>query len=354
MRVLILYEELSGYFISCVNTFAEKSNAEVHLFRKEINDVAPFDFQPSSKVHIYSRSEYDSKKLLQIVEAIKPDAVLCGGWIYKPYMYVARVCRKSIPVILAFDNKWENTLKQNILAIFGRYYLKKHFSCCWVPGKKQAKFANRIGYADKDIHLGVYSADFVMFNNYYKNAIGDKRNRFPKRFIFSGRYTSAKCIDLLWKAFSELQAENPRDWELWCLGKGDLPAFAHPLIKHFGFVQPKDMQRFITETGVFILPSQFEPWGVVVHEFAIAGFPLVCSTDVGAAELFLREGENGFIFNANNIYELKNAMNKIMSLSDKQLFEMGERSVELALQITPDSWSQTLISIINKSQVQVG
>jgi glycosyltransferase involved in cell wall biosynthesis len=209
------------------------------------------------------------------------------------------------------------------------------------------EFAKRLGFNKQNTLTGLYSCDYSFFHNLFLQCKEEKQKKFPHRFIYVGRYYDFKGVTDLWHAFIDLQKEFPNEWELWCLGTGDVPPIVHPKIKHFGFVQPKDMQKFIAECGVFVLPSRFEPWGVAVHEFASAGFPLLCSDEVGAAEMFLKNNENGFMFKAKNILQLKNVMKKIISLSDDKLFSMGEMSAELAKQITPDRWADTLFQIAN-------
>ena len=108
-----------------------------------------------------------------------------------------------------------------------------------------------------------------------------RKKNFPKRFLYVGRYYDFKGVKTLWDAFIQLQVENPNDWELWCLGNGDLEPLEHPKIKHLGFMQPEDLDKIISETGIFILPSLFEPWGVVVQEYAAAGYPLILSNQIG-------------------------------------------------------------------------
>jgi glycosyltransferase involved in cell wall biosynthesis len=143
-----------------------------------------------------------------------------------------------------------------------------------------------------------------------------------------------------------LQDEQPNDWELWCLGTGDLKPVEHPKIKHFGFVQPLELNQFIKESGVFVLPSRFEPWGVVVHEFAAAGFPLLLSDAVGAKEQFLKIGQNGFSFKENSVSQLKSALTKYIQLSNQDLVKMAQVSNELSKSITPETWVKTISKIL--------
>ena len=130
----------------------------------------------------------------------------------------------------------------------------------------------------------------------------------------------------LWQAFIELQSEDPNEWELWCLGIGDIEAVEHPKIKHFGFVQPKDLSAITLQCGVFVLPSRFEPWGVVVHEFTAAGLPLLLSNVVGASSTFLIPGFNGHQFVANKPNSLAQYLSKIIATPDQELLDMARTS----------------------------
>lgn len=347
MTLVVLYEELAAYVLASIRRFSEKYNSEIHIFQKKINPVAPFDFNSGDKIKIHERHNFTPSKLVTAINNIHPDTILCCGWMYKPYLEVAKIYHQKIPVILSFDNKWENSLRQNILTLLSQRFFHKRFSHCWVTGFKQMLFAKKLHFSQKNISSGFYSADFNLFHNYFQSTLDEKKNDFPKKFIFTGRYTKSKGADILWHAFSELHHEIPNDWEMWCLGKGDMQPFSHPKIKHFGFVQPDEMEKIISKTGVFILPSRFEPWGVVIHEFAAAGFPLICSDKVGSTEVFLKDNHNGFIFSSGNKNELKNCMKKIISLDDAQLIEMGMKSTRLAKQITPDTWADTLMKILN-------
>ena len=158
-----------------------------------------------------------------------------------------------------------------------------------------------------------------------------------------------KGIFDMWNAFIELQKEQPNDWELWCFGAGDQfdNKIEHNKIKHFGFVQPEDFLEYIEKTGVYILPSHTEPWGVSLHEYAAAGFPMICSNKVGASEKFIQEGKNGYVFPARDIEAIKEAFRKVIDSSENELLDMQKKSIELSLLITPEKWAYTLMKLLN-------
>lgn len=348
-KVVFLYFELAGYFLACINRFVEMCDAEVHIVKYPVNPVAPFIFTKNPKVNYYESAEFNKDQLMKLVHDINPDLLYVCGWSNKDYVAVAKSFHKKIPVVLTFDNPWRGTMKQHLATLIGGFYLKSIYTHCWVPGEPNAAYARRLGFKGDQLLQGMYSADVNLFHQYYDDTKSIKQQSFPKRFLFAGRYTPLKGVSELWQAFTELQQEIPNEWELWCLGKGELdPQFPkHDKIKNFGFVQPSDMKYYMENTGVFLLPAYYEHWGVAVHEFAAAGFPLICSTTTSAATAFLKDEYNGYVVEPYSVTSIKSAMKKIIALSDAELNKMAAHSVELSDKITPTTWSQTLLKLLN-------
>ncbi len=352
IKILFLYTELAQYFLSCVNHLTnEHKNIEVHIIRWKINSEAPFNLKTGKNIFLHKRENFDEKKMLAFSKNLGISILICSGWIDKTYLKIAKYFFKKIPTVLMFDNKWKGNLKQYLASFLSRFFLLKRFSNVWVVGESQKIYAKKLGFSDENIGIGFYSADVDFFYKMFKKNELSKKKKFPKRFIFVGRYIENKGIFDLWKAFIELQKEYPNDWELWCLGEGEFfdKKIENEKIKHFGFVQKKDIHKFIEKTGVFILPSHFEPWGVVVHEFVSAGFPLLCSEEVGASSCFLENKKNGFYFPAKNINEMKKSMKKIINLSEKEIFKMSEKSVFLSKKINHKKWSNQLLKFLKIS-----
>jgi glycosyltransferase involved in cell wall biosynthesis len=92
-----------------------------------------------------------------------------------------------------------------------------------------------------------------------------------------------------------------------------------------------------------LLPSRFEPWGVVVQEAAACGLPLICSDACGAGEHLLRDGLNGVVFPAGDAEALADGMLRMSGLDQSVRWEFGARSHELSRQYTPERWVATLM-----------
>ena len=345
MKILFLYTELAEYFLACVRELVRQGH-EAHIVRWPVNQEAPFEFQFGEGITVYNRDDYNDKALIALAETIAPQAVVCSGWIDRDYVKVCNRFKKQAVTILALDNKWKGSLKQQFARIISPFTLKRIFKYAWVPGHLQASYARKLGFAESNTRNGFYSANTPFFAAYYDAFKAEKEKAFPHRFIFAGRYYQFKGVSELWQAFTELKEEQPNDWQLWCLGTGDVPPADHPAIHHFGFVQPAEMQTYLQQAGVFVMPSRVEPWGVVLHEFAAAGFPLVCSSNVGAVKQFVKDGENGFVFSAGDVKALKEALLKTINTPDEDLKRMGHASAQLGKEITPETWAATLLGMI--------
>lgn len=347
-KIVFLYTELAGYFLSCINELTKRQDVAVYIVRWPVNKEAPFNFEFTSNVTVYSRSDYSEDSLQHLIKEINPAAIYCSGWIDKGYLSICRYYKNSIPVIVGFDNQWQGTIKQYLASLISFKKIHPYFNHCWVPGKPQYEFALRLGFKPKQILTGFYVADYELFNSFYQKYIDAKTRNYPKRFIYIGRYYDFKGIEEMWQAFINIDKRSNTDWELWCLGTGDIAPLVHPKIKHFGFVQPEKLEEFVSKTGVFVLPSRFEPWGVVVHEFAAAGFPLLCSSAVGANSAFLEEGINGYVFESKNVSSIEKMMEKIMSKSTEELIAMCRKSALKAADVTPQKWVESLMSVLTK------
>lgn len=347
-KIVFLYSELATYFLSCVDALIATGEVEVHLVRWPLNNEAPFDFNFNRELNVYDRKNYTNSKLIELVEGISPDLIFCSGWMDKGYKQICKLYKKKIPVVLGMDNHWKGTVKQRLAVLLSPILIRRFFNFIWVPGTPQEKYARKLGFRSEKILTGYYSADVSFFNNYYTKFHTEKEKNFPKRFIYVGRYLSFKGINYMWDAFIELQKENPNEWELWCLGTGAEydQRKEHEKIKHFGFVQPEEIPKFIEQTGVFILPSIFEPWGVVIHEFAASGFPIITTEHVGSAESYVENGVNGFIVKPAIVSELKNTMKKFVEMTNSELNQMADASHQIAQKNSPEIWSTKLLRLL--------
>ena len=79
----------------------------------------------------------------------------------------------------------------------------------------------------------------------------------------------------------------------------------------------------------FCLPSFYEGTPNVICEALATGLPVICS-DVCDNGIYVKEGENGFLFNPKDTESMANAMEKAMHLSDEDYHSYCQRSREMS------------------------
>ena len=129
MRVLYLYTEIMAYNMSTVKELV-KLNSEVHIIFKDKKRNTPFIIPKLKNVFFYRRSLFTKKKILNLIEVLNPHIVVTSGWIDKEYLEVCSIIRrKGLAVVCGIDNQFNNTFKQKIAILLGRFrFFSNYFS----------------------------------------------------------------------------------------------------------------------------------------------------------------------------------------------------------------------------------
>ena len=351
-RILILYRELAGYMVSCINYLATHHQASVDIVAYPVNAEAPFSFQFASSVRIFRRGDQSAESIQKLVKENQYDLIFCGGWSDPLYLQVVR-SHAAIPAVLAFDKQWLGSPRDRVAALYLRFRVTPLFRWAFVPGAEQHEFARRMGFQSVQIKEGVYCCDHELFEEIYsgrKEVVSSQ----PRQIWYSGRYIDAKCVTEMQHHMAGLLDSELPEWELHCIGTGALfdQRLSHPRIIHHGFVQPEDLPELLTRGEVNILPSRFEPWALSVHEFATAGFVLVVSDRVGARTAFVENESNGLIFPSEDWEAFKSAVVSLCRKKPEELRKMGERSHQLAAGISHARWANTVMDMVKSGNKQ--
>lgn len=348
MNVLILYTELAGYVLGNIKLFLkENPNANLMLVHYPVNPEAPFAIEDLPRTKLIEFNHENQQKIKSLLLEFNVEIVLCSGWGNRFYLQLMDLVPKHAKKVVCFDNKWKSSIKQLTLVMLSRFYILRKFQFAWVPGNPQKTYALKLGFNPKHIFTGLYPAD----SNYFLE-VGNKKLemgiKIAKVFLSVARYIPQKDLPTLWKAFIAANDKTGNQWLLRCIGLGEQfdNRIENSFIEHLGFKQPKEMEAYILSSGVYVLPSIEEPWGVAVHEMALSAMPLILSDKVGAASMFLNK-ENGFTFPAGNQKALEDVLVKIMRMNDTELYNMSIESMKNGSKLLSEDWSNTLIKIYN-------
>lgn len=347
-RVLVLYTEIAPYLLAGLDALVARTGARIELVRWPVNAEAPFDFGAHPGITLHDRTTFTDEALLTFAEQFDPHAVIASGWVDKGYLRVCRALRrKGIPTSMNLDTAWRGDAKQWMSALLARFWLPRTYSHIWATGTRQVAYAQKLGMDTHHVLTGLYTADTAAFHTAGAAARVLRAQRYPHRFIHVARYIPTKGQQLLCNAFAELCDQGRAgDWELHLVGAGELleqvrnsASGRHPRIVHRGFVQAADIAQVLAEAGASVLPSLYEPWGVVVQEHACMGLPLLLSDAVGAGERFLEVSANGYAHHAGDKADLQRSLLRIIGSTDEELMRMGDHSAALGASWSPELWA---------------
>ncbi len=342
MKIAVLWTYLSGYLNACLRELTYITNVELFVAHQFFYKDSPFDKKQFS--WIANRYEYqihaDKRLLLSKLKEFRPDILLVTSWHMSEYRFILKKFSGKAFRVLAMDNPWRGTLKQWLGVISFKSYLHRLYDAVFLPGERQALFAERLGFKEPCVLRGLYCCDHSSFAAVYK-----KRSQnyliMPKAFIYAGRFSEEKGIDILINAYLQYRSSINKPLSLICCGTEELTPTLEGIsgIEVHGFIQPNDLPQEFAQASCLLLPSIFEPWGVVIHEATASGLSVICSSACGASVNLVQDGYNGYIIESGNVNDLANAMLRYSKLSDEQIKNMSRNSYNLSLQFTPDRWA---------------
>lgn len=233
------------------------------------------------------------------------------------------------------DNNYMLTFKNVLNAIRFRLFIRHKFDYAFVPGKSGRKLMRFLGMPDKCVVEGCYSADATLFCD------GKPLPEREKKIIYVGQFIERKNVRRLVQAFARA---NVPGWSLDLYGSGILKDELIDLASTFNlqlstlnsrvgvhdFVQPEQLAGLYQSARLFCLPSLWEHWGLVVHEAALSGCPLLLSKHIGAADDLLVEGKNGWTFDQYCVDDMARVLKRAMESDDAALSAMQTESLQMA------------------------
>ncbi|HUY27900.1 MAG TPA: glycosyltransferase family 4 protein [Candidatus Binataceae bacterium] len=99
-------------------------------------------------------------------------------------------------------------------------------------------------------------------------------------------------------------------------------------VRFLGFRNQTELPRLYDLCDVFVLPSNAEPWGLILNEVMNAAKPVIASDAVGAAPDLVIDGANGFVYPAGDIGALARALERV-TRSPEHAAAMGAKSLEI-------------------------
>lgn len=174
------------------------------------------------------------------------------------------------------------------------------------------------------IHYGAKKDKIVKyhFSSLYQNEILEKPildiekeqlkkelNIPNKKIVLSvGQFIYRKGYDILLKSISSIK----KDFHLIIIGGKVTDEYISICkeynIKNITFINEiskEELIKYYKASDIFVLPTREDIWGLVINEAMSKGLPIITTNNCISGLELVKDGENGFIVNVENIEELK-------------------------------------------------
>lgn len=344
-NILFLYAQVTPYFLGCINHYTNSNpNNNIVIIYLDIFKIlksnSKKNYQMISKDKFTSRAE-----IKDFILKFNPSVILVSGRMDNDYLDVAKFFANKIKRVTLQDTMYQTTLKQLVQSIFSQYLYKQYFDKFWGIGTSQTNFAKRIGFNSSDIREGFYVADKTFFDH---NIVFDYNNIKEFNFLFIGRLVREKNVINLAKAIESINSQNNCNHKLTIIGEGKelLKLENFNCVNYLGFKSQNEIIDIAKECHAFCLPSIYEPWGVVVHEMAALGLPILSSTKCGSSYNLVIDDFNGFKFNPFKIKSIRECLNNFILLDNEEKKSFSINSNLIARKINHLNWNNTLNSFL--------
>jgi starch synthase len=180
----------------------------------------------------------------------------------------------------------------------------------------------------------------------------------PFRFLYAGYLTKRKGIGVLLEAWQGARGMGLEDEgnglealgaglaELRLVGGGEQPVPLPPGVVCLGQTPREALLREMSEAEVFVFPSLFEGFALVILEAMAAGLPVITTPNTAGPDL-IEDGKEGLIVPAGDVEALRTAMESLLN-DPERARAMGRAAHEKAKEYTWERYGERWEALVRE------
>lgn len=359
-RVLILkanyFAENFGYDITIITTdgkdkpFAFPLSQKVNVVNLDINFNELWNCSFLKKVYLYLKKQHVYKKrLTKELMRIRPD--ITDSLLRRDINFINEIHDGSkkigeLHVNRANYRNFEANETNFVKNLFSKFWMRdliKHL-------KRLDKF---IVLTEEDKATWLELNNVVAIPNPISFKVDSVSSLSRKRVIAVGRYAYQKGFDMLLKAWSIVEKQNP-EWVLAIYGAGERESYQRQINElkidkdrcHL-YGNTKEIQSEYQDSSIYVVSSRFEGLSMAMLEAIACGLPVVSFACPCGPRDVVTDGV-GILVPKEDVKGLANALLDLMN-SPEQIKIMGEnarkRSEDFKIDVLANKWKELFESL---------
>lgn len=350
------YDSIAIHVNKLTNCMLHMENIELHVIT--IGDKNMQFKESNSNVHMIKKSTYYPLYIPSAVMCLKrkimeidPDVVHAQG-TSTPYSTTAALVCKEYPTLLSVRgiaakqlkfSAGHNVIYNSIERINEKYALSTIPNI--IVTSPHSKDVIR-----KMTHSNIYVIPNGIDFDEIQKVRAEDRLKHPA-ILFVGGLGKVKGIDVLLNAVPIIRKKIP-NLHIYIAGSGSEEGNLKKLVKalnieenvtFWGFISGDEKYAYYKSADIYVQPSRYETFGVVLLEAMACGKPVVASK-VGGIPFVVEDGKTGLLFESENVDELAEKI--VHLLRDKELrAKMGEAGRERAREFTWERSAEMTVDV---------
>jgi len=364
LRIALVANLPPPYRVPIYQRIAAMPDVRLHVLfccRREPNrqwDLPPMDFEYTFlKEQFYTfegRYIHNNPDVLGHLRRIAPDVVVING--FNPtHLYVALYALLTRRALVPMTDGTETSERSLTIVhravralIFSR---SDAFIAASAGGRK---LYQSYGVAPERCFISCLCTDNSAF------AAPDMTPSKSYDFIFSGRIEPVKNPLFALNVALAVARQLKRKVSILFVGSGSLEAMLSNAARQHeewiearfaGFVTQAQLPELYCSARILLMPTRWDPWGMVVNEACAAGLPVIVTPAAGAAGDLVHHGENGYIADLNLERWTQLAAGLLTDVALYQRF--ATRSRQLANEYTFDDATNGFISACRAARARL-
>ncbi len=361
-KVLIMHNDLRAYWkrrVFFLRDFLKERN--IYLYAVELfGKGSPYEFDPFAQTNSWwsclfpEQSFADltatqiTKRVFKKLDEIQPDVIIAGSVAFSSGALGLRWAKKHKKKFIMFDDAKATDVKRNFAVQSIKNLIINQIDAFWLPSTNYTDGYAAL-YSKKTIH---YFFGFNCIDNDLFKFDGEKSFNNGK-IISICRLVPKKNMENMLKIWQFVE-ENNDIYKLIIIGDGpllnDLKKLAHELqlkrVAFLGAVPNDQLPAYLHQADAFISSSLAESWGLMVNEAMAAGLPVLLSDRINAAGTLLKEGVNGFGFDAANTHEMYKKVMEFIDLPELEKKAMSKKSLKIISAMDYENMGTQLLSAL--------
>lgn len=375
-RYIIFQTEPTPYFLGFVRELAHcvGGTDRIDVFFIAENSSQPWNLSLDGyNATVLPRSKFFAA--LTLYRAFRDNGygvAYIAGWGESIMRFATLVCWfRGIPVVVESDTPlpvdlplWKRAIKRIV------YPLMFKIPAMMLPfGSRQAEYFRNYCVEEARITVIKYTVDVTLIMKRCEDLGAIGRERIRRRlgitdsdvvFIFVGRLHKCKGLRVLLESFSNVSAIH-KNARLLIVGDGPERMMIQDAVVHnnniiyMGRLEQEAVIELQYAADIAILPSLFEPYGLVIHESMAAGLPVIASDRVGCVDDLLINRDTGKIVPVGNVEELAFCIRELLidPTLRKNLGENGKKLISgWTLENCANIVKSVLVEVSSKERIK--